>query len=164
MARSRTEFEVTITGLTIKYKGDIENGQIFGAAVSQNLANLAGLPSQFMALEDQASSKALPASAITVASTDANDKQSTTEKPSKSPKSRAAKSEGPQVFIEKLVADGYFAQERSADDVTSELSKKGHAYESGALSMPLTRITKKGLLERNKRDKGSFMYSEPKAK
>lgn len=161
MARSRTEFEVTITGLTIKYKGDIENGQIFGAAVSQNLANLAGLPSQFMALEDQSSNKALSA---LPASTDTNDERGSTKSSGKPPRTRKAKSEGPQILVEKLVTEGFFGKERSAEDVASELSKKGHKYESGSLSTPLTRITKKGLIERSPKENGSFMYSQPKAK
>lgn len=76
----------------------------------------------------------------------------------KQTRTRGPKGESPQGLIETLVTDGFFAEEKSAEDVAQALSTKGFAYESGALSTPLTRITRKGLISRAKGGDGKFQY------
>jgi hypothetical protein len=71
---------------------------------------------------------------------------------------------GPQAYIEELVAEGFFAKQRSMSEVRAELGNRGFHIPLTSLSGPLQILCKKKILRREKTKVGekkqTFAYSK----
>jgi hypothetical protein len=151
MNRRKVVFTVEITGFKVHFEGDQTQGQDVSNQVAQGLAALANMPNHLLAAQD-ATNRLLPAPSETT-------NGESTEKKVKPKTSRSGKS--PQTMIEAMVKDGFFDADRSAEDVATALNKKGHSYEAREVSTPLTRLTQKGILLREKKgEKSAYLYKK----
>lgn len=163
--RRKVKFEIQIQGFSVKFEGDEEQAQTAVLQVGQGLAGLASLPGHML---HSKGSGAVPQQMI---GSDANlgavpttsEAKSTTPRASKVQRTKGPKGESPQGLIETLVSEGYLSEERSAEDIVGELSKKGYAYETGAISTPLTRLTRKKILTRDNKGGKHFFYKKAEA-
>ncbi len=161
--RRKVKFEIQIQGFSVKFEGDEDQAQTAVIQVGQGLAGLASLPGQMLHTNGSDSSAkqiAGLASAQDGAEGSGALEGTKAEKAVKAPRARSPKGESPQTLIENLVNEGYFSQERSAEDIVKELSKKGFTYGSGAISTPLTRLTRKNIILRDKKDGKHFLYKK----
>ena len=77
---------------------------------------------------------------------------------------RAKSKRGPSGYIEELVAEGFFRQQRTLAHVRAELAARGHHVPSTSISGPLQTLCQKRRLRREKfrlgADKTTYCYSE----
>ncbi len=164
--RRKVKFEIQIQGFSVKFEGDEEQAQTAVLQVGQGLAGLTSLPAQMLHPNSSG------AMSQQIAGPDANQGGTqnnpgtgnvTPPRTNKPSKAKGPRGESPQGLIETLVNEGFLAQERSAEDIVGELSKKGYAYETGAISTPLTRLTRKNIITREKKDGKHFVYKKAAA-
>ncbi len=157
--RRKVKFEIQIQGFSVKFEGDEEQAQTAVIQVGQGLAGLAGLPGQML---HTTGSNGQPQQVTGPVSTlsDSSGINEAKERTVKTSRARSPKGESPQSLIENLVNEGYLSEDRSAEDIVKELSKKGFTYETGAISTPLTRLTRKNIISRDKKDGKHFLYKK----
>ena len=62
--------------------------------------------------------------------------------------------------VDRLIADGFFAEPRTIGDVRNHLETLGHRYKAEELSGPLLRSVRSGDLDRKKNDDGLYEYHD----
>jgi hypothetical protein len=61
--------------------------------------------------------------------------------------------EGQKQLITAFIATGFFGEPRTVGEIKEQLSKRGHSFKSNELSPSLGRLTREGILQRDKNDK-----------
>lgn len=181
MATRSVKFEISLKELTVKFEGDIQTAERMQSQITGAINSLASAQNKMLASGQQAAPTPAPeiiggrrrrrrgkkvegidASVIDadVVSTDgvASDGNNGNGDGSAEPRRARRSGEGPQPLIERLKSDGFFAGPRTISDVRAELSRKGHVFPSRDISPALTRLTKKGFLQRQSTTDG-WSYS-----
>ena len=70
---------------------------------------------------------------------------------------RASSKSSARARVETLVGDGYFSKPRATSEVTAELGRRGHHYQSRKIAMALLELVRKGRIRRQGA-RGSYQY------
>jgi hypothetical protein len=73
--------------------------------------------------------------------------------------SASQKRNGPQAYVEEMVADGFFKKPKAIAEVRAELENRGHHIPLTSLSGPMQKLCQKKVLRRHKPDGKTFSYS-----
>jgi hypothetical protein len=76
-----------------------------------------------------------------------------------STKPKAKTRNGPQAYVEEIVADGFFKKPKTISAVKAELGNRGHHIPLTSLSGPMQKLCQKKVLRRQKPDGKTFSYS-----
>ena len=82
---------------------------------------------------------------------------------SRSNKTRRPKGESVRVLVIHLLSSTkFFDHERGANDIREELARQGHRFGSSEISAPLSRMTKKKFLSRERNENERWVYGKGK--
>jgi hypothetical protein len=80
------------------------------------------------------------------------------------PRKKIRNKGGPTTYIEELIGDGFFKQQRSLPQVKAELANRGHHVPQTSLSGPLQKLCQAKKLRRERQkaddDRTTYCYSE----
>jgi hypothetical protein len=183
MASRSVKFEISLKGLSVKFEGDIQTAERMQSQITGALNSLASAQNKLLTSGQPAA--AAPAPEVTVgrrrrrrakktegidpsvleadvvsgdgegATSESNNGNGDGSEPRRVRRSGG----GAQPLIERMKAEGFFAEPRSIADVRGELSRKGHTFESRDISPALVRLTKKEVLQRQETADGQWSYS-----
>lgn len=163
----KIKFKLSVKELNFEFEGDQETGLRFQNSISKTLNSLAETPNQVIDVESRTLEDHQLLSSSNENSTKpirrrgkrakTNDLESTSKdefssngnlsektKRTNRPKGQSARD---QILL--LIQNGFFSEYRSVSDIQDALSKKGHNFNSGEISPPLLRLTKKDYLVRD---------------
>ncbi len=166
MAQQKMKFKVSIKELTFEFEGTREEGQVLHAGLNRSLGTLLDTPRTVLAIQ--------PAPATAPATTQSMfDDTAVDEVPNghgtnghanpaapaeKVKKPRKSGGETAMTLLRELIAEGFFKEVRTVDDIREKLRLGGHTN-PGGLTARLPELAKKKILFRVE-NKDGFIYKD----
>jgi hypothetical protein len=166
MANRRIKFKISIKELSVEFEGDIQTAERIQEQVTGAINSLATAPNRLIGSGQQQTTTDVIDVPPTrrrrrrrTRSADNIGEGSTTEVGAADagedgPTRKATRrSEGPTSLITSLTTTGFFGEPKTTGEIRDQLNKKGHSFKSNELSTTLGRLTRNGILQRDKSDK-----------
>jgi hypothetical protein len=172
MTNGKVKFKISIKELSVEFEGDIQTAERIQQQVTGAINSLATAPNRLISGGQQQSvtdaidvspvrrrrrrrSKAADiggdeGSPIELGAADAGEDVST--------RKSNRRGEGQTSLITSLVNGGFFATRKTAGEIRDQLSKKGHSFKSNEISPTLGRLTREGILQRDRNNDNQWVY------
>jgi hypothetical protein len=160
---TKIKFKLSLKELSFEFEGDRDTGEKMQTAIGNTLGSLMETQNQIIDVEARQikDDYMLPPSLENLnkprrrrankhsktinGDTTATENGNLAEKAKRTnrPKGQSARD---QILL--LIQNGFFTTYRSTSEMTEEMSKKGHSFDSSQLSTPLIRLTRQNILSR----------------
>jgi hypothetical protein len=171
MTNRKVKFKISIKELSVEFEGDIQTAERIQQQVTGAINNLATAPNRLISGGQQYPStdvidvsptrrrRRRRSGTVEVGSEEGATQASGVDGGEDSSTRKGVRlGEGQKALIISLVSNNFFGERRTVGDIRDQLSKKGHSFKSNELSPTLGRLTREGVLQRDRSAKNQWVY------
>jgi hypothetical protein len=175
VAERKIKFKISVKELAVEFEGDILTAERIQQQVTGALNNLATAPNRLLdtgrpqpaadIIDVQPRRRRRRRSRSSAAETSAEgaviDLESTPSPTGESQKSVRRSSDGATALITGLAEGSFFTERKTVGQIREQLSRKGHSFSTSELTPALARLTRDGVLERDKQNNQWVYFVQP---